>query len=204
MAGPSGSGKSRLCTRLRVARGLPTVNLDDFYKNGDDPTLPRLQLAPGQDIVDWDDPTSWSCDDALDALETLCRDGDADIPVYDISRDGRVGSRRVALGSPPYVVAEGLFAQEVVAGCRERGLLADAVCVRNHRLVTFWRRFTRDLREHRKPPLVLLRRGWLLMRAEPDVVSHAVACGCAPMTPHEAYDRITAVVDADRAAQRSE
>ena len=68
-------------------------------------------------------------------------------------------------------------------GCRERGLLADAVCVRNHRLVTFWRRLTRDLREHRKPPLVLLRRGWLLMRAEPDVVAHAVSCGATPMTP---------------------
>ncbi|CAN5459978.1 uridine kinase [soil metagenome] len=194
VAGPSGSGKSRLCDRLHESLGVLTVNLDDFYKNGDDPTLPRLHLAPGREIVDWDDPASWSCEDALDALETLCRAGAADIPVYDIARDGRVGSRSVVLGSPSYVVAEGLFAQEVVAGCRERGLLADAVCVRNHRLVTFWRRFTRDLREHRKPPLVLLRRGWLLMRAEPRVVAHAVACGCRAMTPDEAYDALTTLV----------
>src|SRR6476659_3019576 len=123
VAGPSGSGKSRLCQRLHDGHGVPFVNLDDFYKDGDDPTLPRLHLAPGQDIVDWDDPASWSCADALGALETLCRDGAADSPLYDISRDGRVGTRRVTVGSPSYVVAEGLFAQEVVAGCRERGLL---------------------------------------------------------------------------------
>ena len=142
-------------------------------------------------MVDWDDPGSWSCEDALDALERLCRDGAADIPVYDISRDGRTGSVRRSTGGAPYVVAEGLFAQEVVRGCRARGLLADAVCVRNHRLRTFWRRLSRDLREHRKPPLVLLRRGWLLMRAEPVVVAHAVACGAAPMTPHQAFDRLS-------------
>ena len=91
-------------------------------------------------------------------------------------------------------MAEGIFAQEVVAPCRERGILADAVCVRNHPLVTFWRRLTRDLREHRKPPLMLLRRGWMLMRAEPDVVAHAVALGCDPMTPDQAYGRITALL----------
>jgi uridine kinase len=90
------------------------------------------------------------------------------------------------------VVAEGLFAQEVVTEARARGLLADAVCVRNRRLVTFWRRLTRDLREHRKPPMVLLRRGWRLMRAEPAVVAHAVACGAVPMTSEQAYARLGA------------
>jgi len=194
VAGPSGSGKSRLCRRLHESLGVPVVNLDDFYKDGDDPTLPRVSLGPGEDIVDWDDPASWSREDALDALETLCREGAADLPVYDISRDGRVGTTRTTTGGSSYVVAEGLFAQEVVRGCAERGLLADAVCVRHHRLVTFWRRLTRDLREHRKPPLVLLHRGWLLMRAEPSVVAHAVACGAVPMRPEQAFRRLTALV----------
>ena len=194
VAGPSGSGKSRLSARLRDALGVPTVNLDDFYKDGDDPTLPRLQIAPGEEMVDWDDPASWSRDEALDALERLCRDGVADLPVYDIAHDGRTGHHRIALDGSSYVVAEGLFAQEVIAGCGERGLLADAVCVRNHRLVTFWRRLTRDLREHRKPPHVLLRRGWLLMRAEPGVVAHAVACGATAMSPNQAFDRLSALV----------
>ncbi|MDX6301858.1 MAG: uridine kinase [Nocardioidaceae bacterium] len=188
VAGPSGSGKSRLCRRLEGSFGMPAVNLDDFYKDGDDPTLPRLGSGAGQ--VDWDDPASWSCEEALDALERLCRTGVADVPVYDISRDGRTGLRRVSLGGAPYFLAEGLFAQEVIGGCRARGLLADAVCVRNPRLVTFWRRLSRDLREHRKPPMLLLRRGWRLMRAEPAVVAHAVACGAAPMRPQQAFERI--------------
>jgi uridine kinase len=192
VAGPSGSGKSRLCRRLHQTCGVPTVSLDDFYKDGDDPTLPRRGTATGPGLVDWDDPASWSRDEAVDALDALCRFGVAEVPVYDIAHDGRTGSRRVSLGGAGYVVAEGLFAQEVVTACRARGLLGDAVCVRNHRLVTFWRRLTRDLREHRKPPLVLLRRGWRLMRDEPRVVAHAVACGALPMTSERAYQRLCA------------
>ena len=78
-------------------------------------------------------------------------------------------------------VAEGIFAQEVVPRCRDRGLLAAAYCVRQHPLVTFWRRLTRDLRERRKPPLVLVRRGLALMRDQRRVVAHAVELGCVPV-----------------------
>jgi uridine kinase len=192
LAGPSGSGKSRLCDRL----GLPFVNLDDFYKDGDDPALPHLALPGGEVIVDWDDPDSWLCEEAADALERLCRTGAADVPVYEIARNGRTGHRTVDIGDAPYVVAEGIFAQEVVASCRERGILAAAICVRNHPMLTFWRRLTRDLRERRKPPHVLVRRGWLLMRQEPRIVAHAVTLGCEPMTPDEAYDRVRSLTGA--------
>jgi uridine kinase len=194
VAGPSGSGKSRLCARLHRATGVPVVNLDDFYKDGDDPSLPRREQGSGRWLVDWDDPASWSRAAAVDALETLCRDGAAELPVYDISRDARVGTVSVRLGDVPYVVAEGLFAQEVVPDCVTRGLLADAVCVRNHRVVTFWRRLTRDLREHRKPPLLLVRRGIALLRAEPRVAARAVQLGAVPMTPDQAYRRLLATV----------
>jgi uridine kinase len=195
LAGPSGSGKSRLCHRL----GLPYVNLDDFYKDGSDPTLPRL----GMGVVDWDDPASWRHDVALATIEALCRDGEADVPVYDIARDGRVGHRRLSLDGSPYFVAEGIFAQEVVEECAERGLLADAICVRNHRVLTFWRRLTRDLRQRRKPPLVLLRRGLLLMLAEPRVVARAVALACVPLTPDEAYRRVHQTLLAPPVEQRT-
>lgn len=196
LAGPSGAGKSRLCRLFAARLGLPTINLDDFYKDGSDPTLPRISIGPGEDIVDWDSPESWLLGEAADALERLCRDGEADVPVYEISRDGRVGHRVLTLGTAPLLVAEGIFAQEVVASCRARGLLADAICVRNRPLVTFWRRLTRDLRERRKPPLVLVRRGFLLMRTEPRVVAHAEALGCEPMSADEAFERVSALVAA--------
>lgn len=189
LAGPSGSGKSRLSRRI----GLPVLNLDDFYKDGSDPSLPRVDLGH-ESIVDWDDPASWLMDEAVAAIEALCREGSVDVPVYDLARDGRVGHQVLDLGGAAFFVAEGIFAQEVVAGCRDRGLLADAICVRNHRGVTFWRRLTRDLRERRKHPLVLLRRGLKLLRDEPEVVAHAVDLGCVPMTSEEAYRHLTQLV----------
>jgi uridine kinase len=186
LAGPSGSGKSRLSRRI----GLPVLNLDDFYKDGSDPTLPRIDLG-NESVVDWDDPASWHRDEAVAAIETLCREGRAVVPVYELARDGRTGTRVLDLGGAPYLVAEGIFAQEVVQACRARGMLAEAICVRNHRTVTFWRRLTRDLRERRKHPLVLLHRGLVLMRDEPRVVAHAVDLGCTPMSSDRAFRHLS-------------
>ena len=186
LAGPSGAGKSRLAERL----GLPVLRLDDFYKSGDDPKLPKITSGANAGLTDWDDPGSWLLEDALIALGHLCRDGSAEVPVYEIARNGRCGSQVLDLEGSSLFVAEGIFAPEVVDGCAERGLLAAAYCVRQHRLVTFWRRLTRDLRERRKPPLVLLRRGWALMRDQGRVVDHAEQLGCRPVTPDEAFAAI--------------
>ena len=183
LAGPSGAGKSRLAERI----GLPVLRLDDFYKSGGDPTLPRITEGANAGIVDWDDPASWLLDDALVALESLCRTGRSEVPVYDIARDGRVGWQTLDLGEHDLFVAEGIFAQEVVPACREADLLAAAFCVRQHPLVTFWRRLTRDLREHRKPPLVLVRRGIALLRDQRRVVERAVERGCEPVTSEQAH-----------------
>jgi uridine kinase len=194
VAGPSGSGKTVLCRRLSEDRGWPVVNLDDFYKEGDDPTLPRTQLPGGERVVDWDSPDSWSCDAALEALTALCRSGQVELPVYDIPSNARVATRQVRLGEgrggSAYVLVEGIFADRVVASCREQGLLADAVCVHNPRLVTFVRRLVRDLREHRKPPWVLLRRGWSLLRAEPAIVAAAQAAGCRVVSSPQAFEEL--------------
>jgi uridine kinase len=90
--------------------------------------------------------------------------------------------------------AAGIFAQEVVAACGEHGVLAAALCLRQHPLVTFWRRLTRDLREHRKPPLVLLRRGWALMRDQGRVIADAAAHGCTVVTTRQAAAQISSLV----------
>lgn len=194
VAGPSGSGKSRLARRL----GLPVLMLDDFYKNGDDPTLPCIDLAGGAPIVDWDDPESWNAADALAAIEQLCRSGSADVPVYDIAKSRRTGHRVQSLDGSALFVAEGIFAQEIVAACRDRGLLADALCVTQHPAVTFVRRLTRDLREHRKPPFVLVRRGLHLALEQRRVVTHAVALGCRVIDPETAYAEISRLISGRR------
>jgi uridine kinase len=186
LAGPSGAGKSHLADRL----GLPVLRLDDFYKDGDDESLPRITEGPNAGLVDWDHPDSWLHDDALAALETLCHEAKADVPVYEIAKDGRCGWQVLDLAGSPLFTAEGIFAQEVVPELDARGLLAAAYCVRQHPLVTFWRRLTRDLREHRKPPLVLLRRGIALLRDQPRVVRHAESMGCRVVSPEKAYREI--------------
>ena len=190
LAGPSGAGKSRLAERI----GLPVLRLDDFYKSAGDHTLPRITAGANAGIVDWDDPGSWLLDDAMTALDELCRDGRAEVPVYDIARDGRCGWQKLDLDGHDLFVAEGIFAQEVVPHCERAGLLAAAYCVRQHPMVTFWRRLTRDLREHRKPPLVLLRRGLALLRDQQRVVAHAVERGCVPVRPDQAYAAVGRLV----------
>ncbi|MET7279168.1 ATP-binding protein [Kribbella sp. NPDC005582] len=186
LAGPSGAGKSRLAELT----GLPVVRLDDFYRDGDDEAMPRSPLG----IVDWDDPASWDGSRAVAALELLCKTGEADMPIYEISADGTVGYREFSTGGSPLIIAEGIFADQITGDLRDRGLLAVAICVRHHRLVTFVRRFQRDLREHRKPPFTLLRRGLLLLRDDPQVVRRCVEAGCEPMTPKAALRRIQALI----------
>lgn len=186
LAGPSGAGKSHLAERL----GLPVLRLDDFYRNGSDPALPRIASGANAGLVDWDHPGSWLPQPALAALDTLCRDGRAEVPVYDIAHDGRCGTQVLDLAGSPLFVAEGLFADQIVPALRERGQLAAAYCITQHRALTFGRRLARDLKEHRKPPLMLLRRGLALMREQGAVVARATAAGCEVLAPDEAHRRL--------------
>jgi uridine kinase len=189
LAGPSGSGKSHLADRL----ALPVLRLDDFYRDGADPALPRINSGANSGLVDWDDPASWLCSEAVEALSTLCRTGTVQTPIYDIAHDGRSGFRQLSLSGAHLVVAEGIFAHHVVGPLRSAGLLAAAYCLRQHPMVTFWRRLTRDLREHRKPPLVLVRRGLVLARDQRRIVAAAVAAGCQAVSSDEAYRLVRAV-----------
>jgi uridine kinase len=192
LTGPSGSGKTSLARRS----GLPVLPLDDFYRDGDAAGMPRTAAG----LIDWDNPRSWNAEAAVAALMHLSTRGWVEAPMYQIGLDRAVGTRRISIGSAPAYVAEGIFAAEIVSECRERGILGDAICLRHHPMVTFWRRLVRDLREHRKPPHVLIHRGLRLLRDEPRIVARAATLGATPCDGRTALARIRAVADAATAA----
>lgn len=178
LAGPSGSGKSTLATHL----GWPVLRLDDFYREGADPLLPRDEAGR----VDWDHEESWNTADALAAVIELAATGAVAAPVYSFGEDRRVGCHRVELGDSPLFFAEGLFADRLVTGCRDAGILADALVLAPSATVTFVRRFVRDVAEARKPVPTLLRRGLRLWREQPAVVRRCLNAGMRRTTTDRA------------------
>ncbi|WP_327401727.1 uridine kinase [Streptomyces sp. NBC_01288] len=196
LCGPSGSGKSLVSARS----GLPVLRLDDFYKEGDDPTLPQVA---GSSDIDWDHPDSWDADVAVAAIVELCRTGRTDVPVYDISLSARTGTEVVDVGRTPLFIAEGIFAAEVITRCQELGVLADALCLSRGPMRTFRRRFLRDLREGRKSVPFLLRRGWRLMRLERSIVARQTGLGAYACDKDEALGRLAAAAVGRRPARIS-
>ncbi len=176
LAGPSGSGKSTLAAHL----GWPVLNLDDFYREGDDPLLPRDEAGR----PDWDAEESWNTADALRAVVELARTGRVEAPIYAIGEDRRVGCRVVEASGP--FIAEGLFADRLLAGCREAGVLLDAIVLSPNAYTTFARRLARDVTEARKPLPLLIRRGLRLLREHPALVRRCLAAGMRPLSPHQA------------------
>ncbi|MGB5934754.1 MAG: ATP-binding protein, partial [Ornithinimicrobium sp.] len=185
LCGPSGAGKSRLAGALHQQYGWPVVELDDFYRDGRDPALPMSPLG----LPDWDDPTSWDIHAALTALEKLRGQGEVEVPIYDIGRSCATGSRTIRHAGSPVVVAEGIFASELIGALADRAALVDAWCIRDRPWLTFAKRLARDLRQHRKPAKTLWRRGHQLRRAEPGIVSAQQRSGATPMTGRHARRR---------------
>jgi len=182
LAGPSGSGKSRLAARLAAHHHWPIVRLDDFYRDQDDPELP---MSAGLGIPDWDDPRSWNGEAALVALRSLVDTGSCELPIYDLPTSRAVGTTTLTAGPGDLILTEGIFAAELIGPLRAEGLLHSGWCIiHRHPGVNFLRRLARDLRERRKPPHILVRRGWALMRSEPSVIERQRKLGatCARAT----------------------
>lgn len=192
IAGPSGSGKSRL-TRTAVTHGrAASLSLDDFYFDADHPDLPTTPMG----IPDWDDPATWDLQLVITTLGDLLRDGTADVPVYDISQSRRVGVRRIDLGDRGLVIAEGIFATQTCPAARAAGMSVEALWLDRARSANFVRRLSRDLRERRKTPWVLLRRGIALHRGEPQQRRAALEAGFSPASMRQALRAVSQAADA--------
>lgn len=185
LAGPSGSGKSTLAARA----GVPVLRLDDFYREGDDPLLPRD--ATGR--VDWDLPAAWHAADALDAIVRLASTGKIHAPHYELGADRRIGGYDLDLAGSPVFVAEGLFADRIVEGCRAAGVLAEAVVLAPSGGRTFARRLVRDVAESRKATHVLVRRGLRLWREHAAVVRRCESAGMRRHTSAEVLGLLEAL-----------
>ncbi|GAA1389261.1 uridine kinase [Luteococcus peritonei] len=172
LAGPSGSGKSRL-TR---ATGAPQLRLDDFYRADTDEHLP---MVDGR--IDWDDVRSWDTGAAARAVDALVRCGRTEAPLYSIQLNRATGSHVVDLEGSPVVVAEGIFAPDLLATCRDQGVEVTPLWLDRSRHANFARRLRRDLKQHRKPPAVLVRRGLQLWREERAKRTRALELGFRPM-----------------------
>ena len=122
------------------------LSLDEFYRDEDHPGLPRTL-----GIVDWDDIASWDLDHAVSVIERLLTRGRAEVPCYDISLSCRTGVRVMDATRARVIVAEGIFAAQVLRACQRRGLPVSAIWLDRPRLFNFIRRLIRDLAERRKP-----------------------------------------------------
>ena len=183
IAGPSGSGKSRLAHLA----GCPALRLDDFYFDADHPAMPRSPIG----IIDWDDPRSWDADAAVAALAILLETGELEAPTYSISESRRVGSHTLRMDGADCLTAEGIFAMEFLDSCRRANLAVEAIYIDRPGAVVFWLRLRRDLAKKRKPPRILLRRGLALWRAQPALRRRAIDAGFTPMSMRQAAAHLT-------------
>lgn len=185
LAGPSGSGKSRLARLC----DLPLLRLDDFYFDADAPHLPRTLGT-----VDWDHPASWDAESSLAALAALCERGCAQVPSYDIAASARTGHHDLSLGHHRLFIAEGIFAPVLLGSARRANVPIDPIYLDRPRTLVAVLRLVRDLRKHRKPPSLLLRRGFMLWRQQPSLKRNAIAAGFVPMSMRSAQRHIDRLI----------
>lgn len=174
IAGASGSGKSRLA----LAAGCPTLRLDDYYFDADHPGMPSTNLG----ITDWDDPASWDAAGALAGLQELLTTGELMAPAYSITESRRVGSHRIQLGGCHCLTVEGIFAIEFLVHCRSAGLSVEPIYLDRPAGLVYLLRLRRDFAKKRKPPLIAIRRGWALRKAQPALRAKALSAGFTPMS----------------------
>jgi uridine kinase len=182
IAGPSGSGKSR----IMYASGLPCLRLDDYYFDADHPGMPTTNLG----ITDWDDPRSWNAHAALADLRHLLQTGQVEAPAYSIGESRRVGTHSISLNGARCLGVEGIFAIEFLQHCRRAGISVEAIYLDRPTALVYLLRLRRDLAHKRKPPQIAVRRGWALARAQAGLRRRALSAGFVPRGMRSALARV--------------
>ncbi len=132
-------------------------------------------------IIDWDDPAVWDAGAALEALRELMQNGEVEVPEYSIPLSRAVGRHSLRLDGRTCILAEGIFAIEMLGHLQDAGIPATAIYLDRPGWLVFLLRLRRDLALKRKPPHVLLRRGLALWRAQPALKRRALAAGFTPL-----------------------
>lgn len=180
VSGVSGVGKTSLCASLKAT----VVSLDDFYRTPTD-DLPRW----GGEI-DWEDPRSYNLELAIQSLQTLLAGGEARVPVFDISTDTIVSTRRVTVEGS-VIVAEGVWGPAVVEAMRDQVHLHVLVIRSPARVAAT--RFQRDVHERNKTRWVAARRTARLLAREPRYRRSALGLGAVAANDYGARELVLSI-----------
>jgi len=109
IAGGSCSGKTTLAGELK--NHLPTssvINMDDYFRNIDDPDLPREN-----GIKSFDNPGSYHLSELIDHLKKFNQRLSILTPTYDVKTNQRTVGKKMVQASN-IVIVDGLFAIDLV------------------------------------------------------------------------------------------
>ncbi len=118
VAGGSCSGKTLLASELARHLGpeqVVVVNLDDYYKDARDPSLPRDEN--GRAI--FDSPEAYRAEEFILAVKRLSEGEEIWTPEYDMATNAFIGSWGKKLNPRRIIIAEGLFAVKFLAASRK-------------------------------------------------------------------------------------
>ncbi len=116
IAGGSCSGKSYFAARLKercttINKSVGTVQLDYYFKDLDDPTMPRN--AEGRKLFDL--PGSYHLNEYKLAIGQLINGQAVNMPNYDSLANKRLVGLGPRIEPPDIIIAEGLFAISILS-----------------------------------------------------------------------------------------
>ncbi len=116
IAGGSCSGKSYFAARLKerfaaISKSVGTVQLDYYFKDLDDPTMPRN--TEGRKLFDL--PGSYHLNEYKLAIGQLINGQAVNMPNYDSMANKRLVGLGLRIEPPDIIIAEGLFAISILS-----------------------------------------------------------------------------------------